>query len=373
MAQSKEKSGSTPSDAKDARILKLRKGIDQIDAEIVKLINDRLSLGKQIGEIKESHGTPVLDRSREERVLERLTSLNAGPLKDEVLLHLYSEIMAATRQVQQAEQIAYLGPEATFTHIAAMEHFKRSPLFLPQASVQDVFSEVEKQACDYGVVPAENSSEGAVSHTLDLFLESDLKICAEIYQLISHDLLSASGSREEIDTIYSQPQALAQCRKWLRKYMPGRTLVECGSTSQAARNAAEEAGSAAIAGGKAAQLYDLRTVASRIEDHVGNTTRFLVIGKKRPPETGNDKTSIMFVTAHSPGALYKVMAPIARANINLLKLESRPISSAKWNYCFFADLEGHLADEDISGILDHLRSICQHIKWLGSYPRAIEE
>ena len=363
------KSQNTP----DARILPLRKGIDDIDRKILTLINDRISLGKQIGEIKEASGSPVLDRSREKQVIDRLSTLNKGPLKNEVLHHLYSEIMAATRQIQQAEQIAYLGPEATFTHIAAMKHFARSPLFLPQPSIQDVFSEVEKQICDYGVVPVENSSEGAVNHTLDLFVESDLRICAEIYQTISHDLLSISGSRDEITEIYSHPQALAQCRKWLRKHMPNCTLKECSSTTRAAQEASNKPASAAIASSEAAILYDLRVVASRIEDFVGNTTRFLVIGKKSVPETGNDKTSIMFVTAHAPGALYHVMEPIAKAEINMLKLESRPIKSANWNYCFFVDLAGHIQDTELGKTVEHLKSICQHLKWLGSYPRSIEE
>jgi chorismate mutase/prephenate dehydratase len=359
--------------ALDARLQPLREGIDAIDARILNLINERLSLGKQIGDIKEASGSPVLDRSREQKVLDRLSTLNEGPLKNEVLHHLYSEIMAATRQIQQAEQIAYLGPEATFTHIAAMKHFKRSPLFLPQPSIQDVFAEVEKQICDYGVVPVENSSEGAVNHTLDLFVESDLKICAEIYQTISHDLLSTSGSRDGIKEIYSHPQALAQCRKWLRKHMPNCVLKECSSTTRAAQEASKTPDSAAIASSEAARLYDLRIVASRIEDFVGNTTRFLVIGKKAAPETGNDKTSIMFVTAHTPGALFSVMEPIAKADINLLKLESRPIKSANWNYCFFVDLEGHLNDAKVGETVKHLKSICQHLKWLGSYPRSLGE
>jgi len=365
----KEDSPQTP----DARILALRAEIDEIDEQILILINRRLLQGKRIGQIKEETDNPVLDRSREKQILDRLSALNEGPLQNDVLQHLFSEMMAASRQIQQAEKIAYLGPEATFTHIAAMEHFGRSPLFVPQPSIQDVFVEVEKQVCDYGVVPVENSSEGAVNHTLDLFVESDLKICAEIYQTVSHDLLSTSGSRDDVRTVYSHPQALAQCRKWLRKNIPECTLQECSSTTRAAQQASEEPGSAAIASSEAARMYGLRIVASRIEDSAGNTTRFLIIGKKAVQETGNDKTSIMFVTAHVPGALYRVMEPIAKADINMLKLESRPIKSANWNYCFFVDLEGHIDNAEVDSTVQHLRSICQHLKWLGSYPRSLEE
>lgn len=368
MAKQEKKAG--PS---DNPIGELRNGIDEINEKILDLINQRLLLGQRIGKIKAQNGSPVLDKDRETQVINRITALNKGPLKNETLRHLFSEIIAASREVQQPQQISFFGPEATFTHIAAKKHFGHSVSFDPQPSIRDVFSEVERGASHYGVVPVENSSEGAVNHTLDLFFESDLRVCAEIYQTISHDLLSTTGTLEGITEIYSHPQPFGQCREWLRKHVPDCTLTECSSTAQAAKEAAEKPGSAAIASSEAADMYNLRVVASAIEDISRNTTRFLVIGKDAVEPTGRDKTSLMFVTAHIPGALYKVLEPIAEAGINLLKLESRPTKFKNWNYCFFVDLEGHMDDDPVGETVKRMKSTCQYLKWLGSYPRSQDE
>jgi chorismate mutase/prephenate dehydratase len=230
--------------------------------------------------------------------------------------------------------------------------------------------EVEKGSCQYGVVPVENSIEGAVNYTLDLFYESDLKICSEIYQSISHDLLSKTGNLEDIQVIYSHPHAFAQCRKWLRKHLPDCSLKECGSTASAAKMASENSQSAAISSHEAAQMYHLNVVASRIEDVSRNITRFLVIGKEEVRKTGRDKTSIMFVTTHIPGALYRILQPIAAAGLNMVKLESRPARHEKWSYVFFADLEGHMQDMTVKTTVEEMKNICLFLKWLGSYPRA---
>ncbi len=349
----------------------LRSSIDEKDEQILSLINERLLLAKKIGELKKQKGEAVMDNARESMVINRLVSMNQGPLSDKLVQYFFAEIIAAAREIQKPQQVAYLGPEATFTHIAAINHFGSSVSLTPQPSIRDVFLEVEKGGCQYGIVPVENSIEGAVNYTLDLFYESDLKICAEIYHPISHDLVSKTGKLGDIHLVYSHPQAFAQCRKWLRKQLPNCTLKECSSTSAAAQLASEDSGSAAIASSEAAHLYGLNVVASRIEDISRNITRFLVIGKEDVRRTGRDKTSIMFVTSHIPGALYRILQPIAAAGINMVKLESRPARHEKWSYVFFADLEGHLQDANLKTTVEEMKRICLFWKWLGSYPRAM--
>ncbi|MEW6674236.1 MAG: prephenate dehydratase [Thermodesulfobacteriota bacterium] len=348
----------------------LRRDIDKIDEQILDLINQRLLLAREIGKIKAKNGELMVDGARESTLIKRLLSLNNGPLSRHALQHVFTEVIAAAREIQSPQRVAYLGPEATFTHIAAVNHFGRSMTFAPQGSIRDVFSEVEKGASHYGVVPVENSIEGAVNYTLDLFFESELKICAEIYYAISHDLLSVDSNLSDIRRIYSHPHAFAQCRKWLEKKLPRAALVECSSTAEAARKASGEKGAAAIASKEAAQSYKLEVLASRIEDVSRNVTRFLVIGKDAIRRTGADKTSIMFVTAHVPGALFRVLKPIADADINMVKLESRPSKHENWSYFFFADLEGHISDPKVKETLDDMKKLCLFMKLLGSYPVA---
>lgn len=346
----------------------LRRDIDKIDEQILELINQRLLLASEIGKIKAKQGERLVDGARESTLVKRLLSLNNGPLSKQALRHIFTEIIAAAREIQTPQRVAYLGPEATFTHIAAVNHFGRSVAFTPQGSIRDVFNEVEKGAFHYGVVPVENSIEGAVNYTLDLFFESELKICAEIYYAISHDLLSIDSDLSDIRKIYSHPHAFAQCRKWLEKHLPQAALVECSSTAEAARKAAGENGTAAIASREAAQSYKLEVLASRIEDASRNVTRFLVIGKEDIRRTGADKTSIMFVTSHVPGALFKVLKPIADAGINMVKLESRPSKHENWSYFFFVDLEGHISDTTVKNTVDDMNKLCLFLKLLGSYP-----
>ena len=348
----------------------LRKDIDTVDEQILDLINQRLLLAREIGKIKAKNGGRTVDGARESTLIQRLLSLNKGPLSKHALRHVFTEIIAAAREIQTPQRVTYLGPEATFTHIAALNHFGRSGTFTPQRSIRDVFSEVEKGAYHYGVVPVENCIEGAVNYTLDLFFESELKICAEIYYAISHDLLSIEPDLGDIRRIYSHPHAFAQCRKWLEKHLPRAALVECSSTAEAARKASGENGAAAIASREAAQSYKLEVLAPRIEDTSRNVTRFLVIGKEDIRRTGADKTSILFVTAHVPGALFRVLKPVADADINLVKLESRPSKHENWSYFFFADLEGHISDAKVKETLEEMKPLCLFLKLLGSYPMA---
>jgi len=354
----------------DSNINELRKSIDEIDEKILDLINQRLLLGKEIGNIKRKNKQQVTDKAREISILKRLNDINKGDLRNDTLDYIFTQIISESREIQQPSEISYLGPKATFTHIAAMNHFGQNVTFGPQPTIYDVFSDVEKGISAYGVVPVENSNEGAVNHTLDLFFKSDLKICAEIYQPVSHDLLSSTKSLDEIKMIYSHPHAFAQCRNWLRENLPKADLKECSSTAQAAEKATQIKGSAAIAGREAGQLYKLEVAASRIEDNARNTTRFLVIGRDKTHRTENDKTSIMFATAHIPGALYKALKPMDEAGINMVKLESRPAKHENWSYFFFVDFQGHMEDPVVNETIAKMKNLCLHLKHLGSYPMA---
>ena len=354
-------------------IKSLRDAINTVDASILALINQRLDIAKAIGEIKKQNNGYVYDKSRESQVIQRLNTLNKGPLKPQTLHQIFTDIISACREIQSPTRISYLGPEATFTHIAAMELFGHSSTFIPETSIREVFMDVGRGKCDYGVVPVENSIEGAINHTLDLFFESDLKICAEKYLNISHAVLSKSSTIEDIEVIYSHPQALAQCRGWIRKHLPNAVLAETRSTAHAAQKAAKKDNTAAIANSEAAHIYGLQILESHIEDYANNITRFLLIGNDAPPPTGCDKTSLMFVISHVPGALYKTLQPISEAGINMSKLESRPTKHENWSYFFFVDFDGHIADEKIKHTIEKMRPYCKFIKVLGSYPQSREE
>ncbi|MCD6292048.1 MAG: prephenate dehydratase [Deltaproteobacteria bacterium] len=349
----------------------LREEIDNLDGNILELINNRLELARKIGLEKQGKGLTTLNNARENLVLQRLEKRNPGPLTQTALHLIFKEIMAAARELQSQHKIAFLGPEASFSHLAALGHFGGCSVMLPQSNLAEVFQAVEKGLCHYGMVPVENSIEGSVNHTLDLFFTSELKICAERYQTISHDLLAASDlSLENIRTVYSHAQAFAQCRQWLKRHLPGAVLTECGSTAEAARRAATQRGqTAAVAGSAAAELYNLKIVAPKIEDLPGNTTRFLVLGKEDSPPSGKDKTSLLFVTPHLPGALHHVLTPMSEYGVNMVKLESRPTRNEKWSYFFIADFEGHREDEKIATMIKATNKICLYMKVLGSYPR----
>lgn len=355
----------------NGRIAELRREIDAIDETLLEMLNKRLGFALDIGRAKAKTAAPVLDHTRENAILNRLSELNQGPLSKTSVRRIFKEIMAASRELQKEHRVTYLGPKATFTHIAAMNYFGDAVSFVPQGSIRDVFREVEKGACRYGVVPVENSIEGSVNNTLDLFFESDLYICAEKYQPISHDLLSNAGGLENIRVIYSHPQAFAQCRRWLQTYLPKVPLEECSSTSYAAQKASQNLEAAAISSNEAAHMYNIEVLASGIEDVARNTTRFLVIGRDKPARTGNDKTSVMFVTPHVPGSLYKVLKPMADFGVNMVKLESRPTKHENWSYFFFADVEGHIEDPLVKDTVEKMKELSLYMKWLGSYAKEL--
>ena len=356
----------------DDEISHLRGAIDKIDADLVALINERLNISKKVGELKEKFDSQVLDKSRENIIMDRLLKLNHGPVSDVTLQYIFSVLIAASRQLQKTQTISYLGPAATYTHTAAMNHFGYSGKFVPHATIRDIFIEVARGTSHYGVIPVENSIEGAVNYTLDLLFESDIKICGEKYQAISHDLLSETGNIDDIEVVYSHSQAFSQCRTWLQKNLPNVICKECGSTANAAKKISGNNSAAAIASSKAAIEYNLKIVESQIEDFTKNVTRFLIIGKDEVAMTGNDKTTIMFVTAHTSGALFRTLDPIAKANLNLVKLESRPIRNEKWSYFFIADIEGHITSPEIKKAVDEIKKISLFVKCVGSYPKAKE-
>ncbi|HIE10700.1 MAG TPA: prephenate dehydratase [Kiritimatiellae bacterium] len=350
-------------------IEELRLRIDEIDLQLVDLLNKRTKAALEIGRRKQAEGEEPYVPAREREVLEKVLAANRGPLSRDALLAIYREIMSAALSVEKRIVIAYLGPQATFTHMAARSRFGENVTYRPFESIAEVFAAVEQGRADYGVVPIENSIEGAVSHTLDEFVETDLKICAEIYLSISHHLLAGDPSREVVK-VYSNPQVFGQCRHWLLEHMPGVELVPVSSTARAAELAAREPGSAAIAGRLAGELYGLKILEENIQDELGNTTRFLVIGRQFSGPSGRDKTSILFGVKDKVGALHEALGPFKRYNINMTKIESRPNRCKAWEYFFFVDIEGHADEESVQNALREMGSHCTILKVLGSYPKA---
>jgi chorismate mutase/prephenate dehydratase len=351
----------------------LREKIDGLDCEIVALLNRRLALAVEIGKHKREAGGEIYVPEREDAVLRKVAALNTGPLKPEALQAVYREIMSAAIALEKPLRIAYLGPEATNTHQAALKKFGASVGYHAFATFADIFTAVEKGEADYGVLPIENSTEGSVRDALDLFVESDLKIVAQIYLEISHCLVSRSPL-EKISRVYSKDQALAQCRRWLQRQLPHAQLLDAPSTAQAVRIARDEPGAAAVAGELAAAFHDVPVVEKNIQDAADNTTRFLVLGKKAagPVGGGRDVSSFLIslgdeASSHS-GALLRMLRPLAERGINLSKIESRPSRKRPWDYYFFIDLSGHPDDAPMKEALAELKKICPLVKWLGSYP-----
>jgi chorismate mutase/prephenate dehydratase len=348
----------------------LRQQINALDQELLSLFNRRQTLAQAIGRIKNRQGQRTLDFQREEEVIANLLRLNPGPLSHAALKNIFREIISASRQIQSPLSVAFLGPEATFSHLAALKKFGGSTRFGPLLSIHEVFAEVEKGNYDYGVVPIENSTEGVVNDTLDHFVETSLKICGETFLEVSHDLVSKSGQAQDIEVIYSHPQAYGQCRRWLAAHLPEIPIIEVASTGVAAQKAAKNANAAAIASATAASLYDLRVVERRIEDHPGNVTHFFVIGPESPGRTGRDKTSIIFAVDNIPGALYKTLQPIANRGINMTRIVSRPAKTEAWRYLFFVDIDGHQEDQQVRAALTEIEALSAHFQLLGSFPQA---
>ena len=351
-------------------VLQLRQEIDSIDDSILDLLNRRASLVIEVGRLKRDEQRDFHVPSREREIYERLTANNQGPFPNESLRSVFREIISASLALEAPMKVAFFGPKATFTHMATMQMFGLSAELIPQKSIPAVFEEVEKGKALYGVVPVENSTEGMVSHTLDMFMESELKINAEVLLEIHLYLLSRTGRIEDVKKVYSHLQPIAQCREWLAENLPNVPVVDVASTAVAAQIASEDYTGAAIASEIASSMYDLRIVRERIEDQVNNYTRFLVIGKKVADKSGDDKTSLMFSVKDEVGILYRMLEPFAKRGINLSKIESRPFKKKAWEYIFYLDLMGHISDEPVAAAVQELKECCQFVKLLGSYPKA---
>jgi chorismate mutase/prephenate dehydratase len=350
-------------------IEEFRRQIDAIDSQILDLLNRRAEVVVRVGEEKAKGNISFHAPEREGEIIDRLTRESRGPFPEKAIKAVYREILSACLALEQPLKVAYLGPQATFTHMACMKRFGLLAEYVPLRGIGEVFAEVEKGKADYGVVPVENSTEGVVSHTLDMFVDSDLKICGEILMEVTHHLLSKLGEMGRIVTIYSHPHAIAQSRKWLEANMAGVALREVHSTAAAAELAAQDESAAAIASELASRLYDLKVVASRIEDSPYNFTRFLIIGRSPCTVTGQDKTSILFTIRDRVGALYRMLEPFAKNQINLTKIESRPSRYRVWEYIFYVDFEGHAEDAPVKAALGELQNECLFLKILGSYPK----
>lgn len=353
---------------KEKSLKDLRAALQKKDAEIVGLLNERAALSIEVGRLKQSEKREVYDPSRESRIYSYLDEMNAGPLPERALKEIYREILSSSRSLQEPITVAYLGPEASFSHSAALSHFGGSARLLPQKSISLVFDEVEKGRAGQGIVPVENTSGGSVKPTLDRLVSTTLNIRAEYFLPVSHSLLARFKGMKKIKRVYSHPQVFAQCQGWLARHLPLASLIETGSTSGAARQALTDEEGAAIGSRLAAVTYGLHVLVEGIEDNPGNMTRFIVVGKGESQRTGKDKTSVLFGTRHEPGSLYHAMEPFARERINLMRIESHPMKDQMWEYIFFVDFAGHKEEEKIKKCLKVLQKKATLVKMLGSYP-----
>src|SRR4051812_9392118 len=353
-----------------ASLKNFRTQIDKLDLHILKLVNERAQLASEIGRIKSENSGEIFSPAREEEVFQNVLQNNKGPLDDATIRAIYREIMSGARAIQRVIKISCLGPEFSYSHLAAVERFGQAVEFTLVGSIPAVFEEVNRGHCDFGVVPLENSTDGRVADTLDMFIRlPQLKICAEIRLRIHHNLL-ANCEQAEIRRVYSKGQALSQCRNWLSKNVPHAAIVEVSSTANAAQLAKTEPGAAAVASRQAAVRYGLRMLSTDIEDYPFNETRFAVIGMQEVDRTGNDKTAIMFKVAHAPGTLAEALTIFKQNKINLTWIESFPSRAAKPEYVFFADFEGHADDPKSKKALSALQDHCERVTVLGSFPQA---
>lgn len=357
----------------EGKLKGIREQINALDDSIQDLVNERARLAQEVARVKlaENPETHFYRPEREAEVLRRVKNRNQGPLDDEEIARLFREIMSACLALEKPLDIAFLGPEGTFTQAAALKHFGHSIFTRPFSSIPDVFREVEAGECDYGVVPVENSSEGVVSHTLDMFLNSPLKICGEVVLRIHHNLLGTRSDWREAQVIYSHPQSLGQCRRWLDENLPHTEREAVGSNAEAARIARDNPDALAIAGSEAALRYGLDVLVSNIEDEPGNTTRFLIIGNQETSPSGDDKTSLLLSTRNQAGGLHGLLAPLAEHGISMTRIESRPSRRGIWDYVFFVDVLGHSSEQELAVALNALHDEATLCKVLGSYPRAV--
>jgi chorismate mutase/prephenate dehydratase len=352
----------------------IRDRIDAIDTQILGLLSDRANCAEEVAETKREAGEKNIKFYRPEReaqILRRVTEQNTGPLAGERITAIFREIISSCLALEQQIKVAYLGPAGTFTESAAQKHFGQAVGTLPFMLISEVFREVEAGTADYGVVPIENSTGGVISHTLDRFVSSPLKICGEIHLAIHQNLMNKSKDMSGVTRIYSHEQSLMQCRDWLDRNYPGVARIAVASNAEAARLASEDPKSAAIAGENAATLYDLKIISPHIEDSPNNVTRFLVIGKEDVPASGNDRTSILISTHNRSGALYHLLEPLKRHGLDMTRIESRPAPDTHWDYFFFMDLNGHISEEAMQLALAELDNEAEYIRVLGSYARAI--
>lgn len=360
----------TPEQA--AELAKLRQGIDALDAELVRLINERAKLAQRVGQVK--NGAVTYRPEREAQVLRRAAELNAGPLTDVAVQRIVREVMSACLSLEEPLRIACLGPAGTYSESATRKHFGTAPTVQTCPAIDDVFRAVESGNAHYGVVPVENSTEGAIGRSLDLLLSTPLKICGEVNLPVHHNLMSKAGALSEVTKVYSHAQSLGQCHEWLNRNLSGVPRVSVASNAEAARMAAAEPGAAAIAGEGAAALYELTILAANIEDDPNNTTRFVVISDHDSARSGKDKTSLVCSTANRPGAMHELLSPLARHGVSMSHLESRPargLGGSRWEYVFYIDIEGHREDPAVAAALAELRAVAGFVKELGSYPAAV--
>ena len=358
--------------SEEEKLNEIRKKIDATDEKIQALITERARLALEVAKVKEASGSTVFYRpEREAQILDRIKQRNEGVLDDNTMARLFREIISSCLALERVLNVSYLGPEGSYTHTAAIKHFGHAVNTVSVGAIDEVFREVEADAADYGVVPIENSTEGMVNHTLDMFLRSPLKICGEVELRIHHHLLSNEKSIEDISVIYSHQQSFAQCREWLNANMSGVEHRVVKSNAKAAKIAAIEKGAGAIAGETAGEIYKLNSLRQNIEDEPENTTRFLVIGRQETNPSGKDKTSLLVSAHNRPGALYSLLEPFDKHGISMTRIESRPSKRGMWDYVFFVDIEGHCKDKIVKQAMEELSVSAAMVKVLGSYPQVV--
>jgi chorismate mutase/prephenate dehydratase len=355
--------------SKGKDVQQYRREIDRLDDEILQLLNERSKNVIEIGKLKRQSEANLHTPRREAEIVERLMQQNSGPFPNDAIRSVYREIMSASLSLEGPQKVAYLGPRATFTHLASVQKFGASAQYVAMNSIKEVFDEVERGRANFGVVPIENSTEGVVNHTLDMFIDSNLLIYGEVLQEVSHHLLSHNERLQDVKKLYSHPHAIAQCRNWLETNLPNIPVVEVASTARAAELCADDPSAAAIASELAGQLYGLKVLKARIEDNLNNFTRFLVLSQKPPERTGRDKTSVMISVKDKVGALYDLLRPFASHGINMTKIESRPSRRKAWEYLFFVDVEGHVQEDRVKKALEEVKARVLFLKILGSYPQ----
>lgn len=352
----------------DQNLDDIRKGIDQIDAQLVDLLRQRASLAQAIGRLKGTDGQPFFTPERERQIYERLSKAEVGPLRHEQVVAIFREVISAARASEKPLSVAYWGPEGTYSHLAAIETFGRSTSLAPEDSIEDVFRAVEHGRADYGVVPIENSIAGVVPETLDMFPQTNVRICAETFVAIHHNLAASAAMMETVERVYAGPQPYNQCRHWIKSHLPGAEVVDVTPTSRAALLAKDDPNGAAIVNRLCVEMYGLNVLAERIEDRPKNSTRFVVVGYNEPAPSGRDKTSLMFSLRNKPGQLYTVLGAFDRHGVNLMMIESRPAQRAAFEYIFYVDCADHHTAPHLSAAIEEIKKFALETVLLGSYP-----